>query len=87
MPKNDSDADRSPERARWYSGRQLEWHRWKDVGAFEYDWTKARLSREHPHYLHSDIGKAGEAGKAREAGKIETLFREAWLERGGMGMK
>jgi hypothetical protein len=25
-------------------------------GAFEYDWTKDRLSREHPHYLHSDIG-------------------------------
>jgi hypothetical protein len=56
LPRNDTDADRSPERARWYSGRQLEWLRLKDVRAFEYDWTKERLSREHPHYLHADIG-------------------------------
>jgi hypothetical protein len=26
------------------------------VGAFEYDWIKARLSREYPHYLPSEIG-------------------------------
>jgi hypothetical protein len=34
----------------------LEWIRLKDVGAFEYDWSKERLSREYPDYLHSDIG-------------------------------
>jgi hypothetical protein len=56
LPRNDRDADSSPERARWYSGRQLEWIRLKDVGAFEYDWDKERLSREYPAYLHSDIG-------------------------------
>jgi hypothetical protein len=41
LPRNDRDVDASPERARWHSGRQLEWIRLKDVGAFEYDWTKA----------------------------------------------
>jgi hypothetical protein len=56
LPRNDRDADASPERARWHSGRQLEWIRLKEVGAFEYDWTKARLAREYPQYLLSDIG-------------------------------
>jgi hypothetical protein len=55
LPRNDRDADYSPERARWYSGRQLEWIRLKEVGAFEYDWTKERLTREFPAYLHADI--------------------------------
>ncbi len=32
------------------------WLRLKDVGAFEYDWTKDRLTREHPQYAHADIG-------------------------------
>ncbi len=56
LPRNDRDADASPERLRWNSGRQLEWLRLKKVGAFEYDWTKERLSREYPHYLFTDIG-------------------------------
>jgi hypothetical protein len=29
LPRNDRDADASPERARWHSGRQLEWIRRK----------------------------------------------------------
>jgi hypothetical protein len=56
LPRNDRDADASPERARWHSGRQLEWIRLKDVKAFEYDWTKERNLREHPTYLPSEIG-------------------------------
>jgi hypothetical protein len=56
LPRNDRDADASPERLRWKSGRQLEWLRLKEVGAFEYDWTRERLAREYPHYLSSDIG-------------------------------
>jgi hypothetical protein len=56
LPKNDRDADASPERARWYSGRQLEWLRLKDVRAFEYDWTLSRLLREFPDYKVKDIG-------------------------------
>ncbi len=35
--------------------------------------------------LADNAGKSGEADKAGEAGKIGTLFREAWLEREGMG--
>jgi hypothetical protein len=56
LPRNDRDADASPERLRWNSGRQLEWLRLKKVGAFEYDWTKERLSRDYSHYLFADIG-------------------------------
>ncbi len=56
LPRNDRDADASPERVRWHLGRQLEWLRLKEVGAFEHDWTHARLAREFPHYLRSDIG-------------------------------
>ena len=56
LPKNDRVADASPERARWYSGRQLEWLRLKGVRAFEYDWTMSRLLREFPDYKVKDIG-------------------------------
>jgi hypothetical protein len=62
LPRNDGDPDRSPERVRWNSGRQLEWLRLKDVDAFEYDWTKDRLSREHPQYAHSNINLAVSIG-------------------------
>jgi hypothetical protein len=56
LPRNDFDADVSPERTRWNSGRQLEWLRLKQVGAFEYDWTRARMALEHPDYAVTDIG-------------------------------
>jgi hypothetical protein len=56
LPRNDREADASPEKLRWRSGRQLEWLRLKAVGAFEYDWNKDRLAQEFPHYLVSDIG-------------------------------
>jgi hypothetical protein len=56
LPRNDFDADVSPERTRWNSGRQLEWLRLKQVGAFEYDWTRSRMALEHPDYAATDIG-------------------------------
>jgi hypothetical protein len=56
LPRNDRDADASPESVRWHSGRQLEWLRLKDVEAFEYDWAAARLAREYPDHLRQDIG-------------------------------
>jgi hypothetical protein len=56
LPRNDRDADTSPESLRWNLGRQLEWLHIKKVEAFEYDWNKERLAREYPHYLFSDIG-------------------------------
>ncbi len=56
LSRNDREADASPEKLRWRSGRQLEWLRLKAVGAFEYDWTKDRLAREFPQYLIADIG-------------------------------
>jgi hypothetical protein len=56
LPRSDHDADTSPESVRWKSGRQLEWLRLKTVGAFEYDWTIARVNQEYPDYQVSDIG-------------------------------
>ncbi len=55
LPRNDFEADMSPERAR-HSGRQLEWLRLKQVLAFEYDWTRARMARKHPDYAAADVG-------------------------------
>jgi hypothetical protein len=56
LPRNDHDADASLERARWRSGRQLEWLRLQNVKAFEYDWTRDRMAREFPDYPLTDIG-------------------------------
>ncbi len=56
LPRNDREADMSPERARWFSGRQLEWLRLNEVGAFEFDWTKTRLAENYSDYKVSDIG-------------------------------
>jgi hypothetical protein len=57
LPKSDRDADSSPECRRWRSGRELEWLRLKDVAAFEYDWTIARMNAEFPDYKVADIGR------------------------------
>jgi hypothetical protein len=38
VPRNDHEADNSPERLRWDSGRQLEWMRLRDQGTFERNW-------------------------------------------------
>jgi hypothetical protein len=35
IPRNDSEANRSPEAIRWMSGRQLEWFRLKEASTFE----------------------------------------------------
>jgi hypothetical protein len=57
LPKSDYDANNSPERDRWRSGRELEWLRLKNIGAFECDWTIARMNLEYPDYAISDIGR------------------------------
>jgi hypothetical protein len=56
VPKNETEALRSPERHRWIAGRDLEWLRMGNRGTFERDWTWNRIMREFPHYLKSDIG-------------------------------
>jgi hypothetical protein len=56
IPRNDREADQSPEAPRWRSGRALEWLRLRIAQTFETDWTWERVKREHPSYLKSDIG-------------------------------
>ncbi len=56
VPRNDKEAEASPEAIRWKSGRQLEWIRLKTVRTFETDWTWERIQRKFPEYKKSDIG-------------------------------
>ena len=56
IPRNDSEANRSPEAVRWVSGRQLEWLRLKDASTFETKWTWAMVQQRYPDYQKKDIG-------------------------------
>ncbi len=56
VPRNDNEADNSPERIRWASGRQLEWMRLQVQGTFERNWDWARVQKKFPNYKKSDIG-------------------------------
>jgi hypothetical protein len=56
IPRNDREAEVSPEASRWRSGRTLEWLRLRQARTFESDWTWERVQKEHPSYLKSDIG-------------------------------
>ncbi len=56
IPRNDREANASPEAHRWKVGRDLEWLRLNEQGTFEVDWDLARVYLEHPEYKKSDIG-------------------------------
>ena len=56
IPRNDREAELSPEAIRWCSGRTLEWLRLRQAKTFETDWTWERVMREFPSYLKADIG-------------------------------
>jgi hypothetical protein len=56
IPRNDSEADRSPEASRWISGRSLEWIRLNQVSTFDSQWTWKKVQQMYPKYLKSDIG-------------------------------
>lgn len=56
IPKNDAEADRSPESNRWISGRTLEWIRLNQASTFEPQWTWKKVQEQYPNYLKSDIG-------------------------------
>jgi hypothetical protein len=56
VPKNDREANMSPEAPRWKAGRDLEWFRLNEQDTFETNWTLQRLRREFPDYPKSDIG-------------------------------
>jgi hypothetical protein len=56
VPRNDREADASPEANRWKAGRDLEWLRLTDACTFETDWTLDRMTSSYPSYLKRDIG-------------------------------
>jgi hypothetical protein len=56
IPRNDREAELSPEAPRWRSGRTLEWLRLRQANTFETDWTWERIMKEFPSYLKADIG-------------------------------
>jgi hypothetical protein len=56
VPKNDNEADNSPEHVRWSSGRQLEWMRLQTQGTFERNWDWVRVHKKFPLYQKCDVG-------------------------------
>jgi hypothetical protein len=56
IPRNDREAENSPEASRWRSGRSLEWLRLRNANTFETDWTWERIRKEFPSYQKSDVG-------------------------------
>jgi hypothetical protein len=49
IPRNDAEANRSPEAKRWLSGKQLEWIRLQQADTFEHQWTWAKVQRAYPN--------------------------------------
>jgi hypothetical protein len=56
VPRNDREAEASPEAVRWKSGRRLEWIRLKAANTFESNWTWEAIQKKFPNYLKSEIG-------------------------------
>jgi hypothetical protein len=56
VPKNDRQADSSPEAPRWKAGRDLEWLRLGLQGTFDGEWTWDKVHSAFPSYRRSDIG-------------------------------
>ncbi len=56
IPRNDKEAEASPEAMRWKSGRRLEWIRLKSAKTFESDWTWERIQQQFPNYKREEIG-------------------------------
>jgi hypothetical protein len=56
VPKNDREAESSPEAARWKAGRTLEWVRLCKEGTFDGNWTWSKVVEAYPEYKKSDIG-------------------------------
>jgi hypothetical protein len=56
VPRNDREADLSPEAARWKAGRDLEWFRLNKEGTFDGEWTWDKVCLSYPDYKKSDVG-------------------------------
>jgi hypothetical protein len=56
VPRNDRQADESPEASRWKAGRDLEWFRLGKEETFDGDWTWEKVQSSYPDYKKSDVG-------------------------------
>jgi hypothetical protein len=56
VPKNDREAESSPEATRWKAGRDLEWVRLGKEGTFDGAWTWDKIREAYPGYKKSDVG-------------------------------
>jgi hypothetical protein len=56
VPRNDREAEISPEAIRWDSGRKLEWIRLQEQGTFERNWDWPRVKKMFPQYRKQDVG-------------------------------
>jgi hypothetical protein len=56
VPKNDREAESSPEATRWKAGRDLEWVRLNKEGTFDGNWTWDKVQKDYPDYKKSDVG-------------------------------
>ncbi len=56
IPRNDNEADASPEHLRWESGRMLEWMRLQEQGTFKRNWDWQRIQKKFPSYQRKDVG-------------------------------
>jgi hypothetical protein len=56
VPRNDSEADASPEHHRWESGRMLEWMRLQEQGTFERNWDWPRIQKKFPIITRGTLG-------------------------------
>ncbi len=56
VPRNDREANQSPEAPRWKAGRDLEWFRLQKEGTFDGEWTWEKVQASYPNYKKSDVG-------------------------------
>ncbi len=55
VPRNENEANASPEHLRWSSGHQLEWMRLQDQGTFERNWDWIRVQKSFPHTVNMTL--------------------------------
>jgi hypothetical protein len=56
VPRNDRQADMSPEATIWKAGRDLEWFRLNKEGTIDGDWTWEKVKENYPACKRSDVG-------------------------------
>ncbi len=80
VPRNDGEADTSPEHLRWESGRMLEWMRLQKQGTFGRNWDWARIQKSFPNYKKGDVGHVFFVYDYKHSGEHRVrLARFRWI--------